>query len=201
MPASSPSVQSGWLVLRPPGSKSSSTKRFFLLLPDFVLYSFRTEVDPCALTATPVPGFTVLTGAQLKGDSGCSEKDRDKVIKMYHPPSKRTYFFAGTSAKSGTDIRVFETREASISGVNVPVARVQRVDEEISVPTVTTDVITAEPDVVEPSTFTTAPAPTVDPTPTSTPTTTPTSDPTPSPAPDPTPYTPPDTGGGGGYGY
>ena len=109
--------------------------------------------------------------------------------------------FAGTSAKSGTDIRVFETREASISGVNVPVARVQRVDEEISVPTVTTDVITAEPDVVEPSTYTTAPAPTVDPTPTSTPTTTPTSDPTPSPAPDPTPYTPPDTGGGGGYGY
>ena len=109
--------------------------------------------------------------------------------------------FAGTSAKSGTDIRVFETREASISGVNVPVARVQRVDEEISAPTVTTDVITAEPDVVEPSTFTTAPAPTVDPTPTSTPTTTPTIDPTPSPAPDPTPYTPPDTGGGGGYGY
>ena len=109
--------------------------------------------------------------------------------------------FAGTSAKSGTDIRVFETREASISGINVPVARVQRVDEEISAPTVTTDVITAEPDVVEPSTFTTAPAPTADPTPTSTPTTTPTSDPTPSPAPDPTPYTPPDTGGGGGYGY
>ena len=109
--------------------------------------------------------------------------------------------FAGTSAKSGTDIRVFETREASISGVNVPVARVQRVDEEISAPTVTTDVITAEPDVVEPSTFTTAPAPTADPTPTSTPTTTPTSDPTPSPAPssDPSPST--DSGGGGGYGY
>ena len=99
MPASSPSVHSGWLVLRPPGSKSSSTKRFFLLLPDFVLYSFRSEVDPCALTATPVPGFTILTGSQLKGDSGCSEKDRDKVIKMYHPPSKRTYYFAGTSAQ------------------------------------------------------------------------------------------------------
>jgi len=109
--------------------------------------------------------------------------------------------FAGTSAKSGTDIKVFETREASISGVNVPVARVQRVDEEISAPTVTTDVITAEPDVVEPSTFTTAPAPTADPTPSSTPTTTPTSDQTPSPAPssDPSPST--DSGGGGGYGY
>jgi len=98
VPASSPSVHSGWLVLRPPGSKSSSNKRFFLLLPDFVLYSFRSEVDPCALTATPVPGFSILTGSQLKGDSGCSEKDRDKVIKMYHPPSKRTYYFAGTSA-------------------------------------------------------------------------------------------------------
>ena len=100
MPASTPSVHSGWLVLRPPGSKSVSNKRFFILLSDFVLYSFRSEVDCSALTATPLPGFTVLTGAQLKGDSGsgCSEKDRDKVIKMFHPSSKRTYYFAGTTA-------------------------------------------------------------------------------------------------------
>jgi len=100
VPASTPSVHSGWLVLRPPGSKSVSNKRFFILLSDFVLYSFRSEVDCSALTATPLPGFTVLTGAQLKGDSGsgCSEKDRDKVIKMFHPSSKRTYYFAGTTA-------------------------------------------------------------------------------------------------------
>ena len=31
--------------------------------------------------------------------------------------------FAGTSTKSGTNIRVFESREASISGVNVPVSK------------------------------------------------------------------------------
>ena len=110
--------------------------------------------------------------------------------------------FAGTTAKSGTDIRVFETREASISGVNVPVTRVQRVEEDIVTTVSTTDVITADPEVTQPTTQTTTVSPE------STPTTTPTSSPTPSPAPDPTPYTPPSTdsgsssgGGGGGYGY
>ena len=88
---------SGWLVLRPPGSKSSSNKRYFILLADFVLYSFRSETEEDALTATPLPGYTVLTGQALKGDSGCGEKDRDKVIKMFHPSSKRTYYFAGTN--------------------------------------------------------------------------------------------------------
>ena len=110
--------------------------------------------------------------------------------------------FAGTTAKSGTDIRVFETREASISGVDVPVTRVQRVEEDIVTTVSTTDVITADPEVTQPTTPTTTVSPE------STPTTTPTSSPTPSPAPDPTPYTPPSTdsgsssgGGGGGYGY
>ena len=110
--------------------------------------------------------------------------------------------FAGTSARSGTNIRVFETRAASISGENVPVARVDRVRENVEAPTDTTRTITAEPDVVEPSTFTTAPAPTVtsDPTPSPAPTVDPT--PSPSPSPSPAPYTPPNTGGGGGgYGY
>ena len=110
--------------------------------------------------------------------------------------------FAGTSVNSGTNIRVFETREASILGVNVPVARVNRVDETIETSVVsTTDTITVEPDVVTP-TSPTSPSVTVDPTPS----TSVTVDPTPSPAPDPTPYTPPpstDSGGsgGGGYGY
>ena len=110
--------------------------------------------------------------------------------------------FAGTTAKSGTDIRVFETREASISGVDVPVTRVQRVEEDIVTTVSTTDVITADPEVTQPTTPTTTLIPE------STPTTTPTSSPTPSPSPDPTPYTPPSTdsgsssgGGGGGYGY
>ena len=111
--------------------------------------------------------------------------------------------FAGSSSKSGTNIRVFETREASISRVNVPVSRVTRVDETIDVQTVTTETITAEPETTTPQT---GPAPTS--TPDSTSTTTPTSTPTSSPTPDPTPYTPPSTdsggssgGGGGGYGY
>jgi len=107
--------------------------------------------------------------------------------------------FAGSSVNSGTNIRVFETRAASISGENVPVARVDRVRGDVEEPTDTTQTITSEPDVVEPSTFTTSPAPTttVDPTPP-----TPTVDPTPSPSPSPAPYTPPpSTGGGGGYGY
>ena len=110
--------------------------------------------------------------------------------------------FAGTSVNSGTNIRVFETREASILGVNVPVARVNRVDETIETSVVSTnDTITVEPDVVTP-TRPTSPPVTVDPTPS----TSVTVDPTPSPAPDPTPYTPPpstDSGGsgGGGYGY
>ena len=111
--------------------------------------------------------------------------------------------FAGTSVNSGTNIRVFETREASILGVNVPVARVNRVDETIETSVVsTTDTITVEPDVVTP-TRPTSPSVTVDPTPS----TSVTVDPTPSPAPDPTPYTPPPStdsggsGGGGGYGY
>ena len=53
--------------------------------------------------------------------------------------------FAGTSAQGGTNTEVFETREASISGVNVPVARVNRVEEDIQTSTTpTTQTITAE---------------------------------------------------------
>tara|TARA_R100000353_G_scaffold130598_1_gene92699 strand:- start:1367 stop:2575 length:1209 start_codon:yes stop_codon:yes gene_type:complete len=107
--------------------------------------------------------------------------------------------FAGTSAQGGTNIRVFETREASISGVNVPVARVNRVEEDIQTSTTpTTQTITAEPETtrVAPTPPTAAPDSTPAPSPSVAPT------PTPSPAPDPTPYTPPSTGGGGGgYGY
>ena len=99
IPACHPAaVHSGWLVLRPPGSKAVTSKRFFLLLPDYVLYSFRSAEDTSALTATPVPGFTVLTGLGLKGDGGCTERDREKVIKLVHGHSRRTYYFAGTSA-------------------------------------------------------------------------------------------------------
>ena len=101
--------------------------------------------------------------------------------------------FAGTSTKSGTTIRVFESREASISGVNVPVARTARTDEALTTRSATTtDVITAEPDVVEPTTYTTAPAPSPSPSPSPAP--------APSPAPSPSPPPSPPPSGGGGYG-
>ena len=103
--------------------------------------------------------------------------------------------FAGTSTKSGTNIRVFESREASISGVNVPVARTVRSDTTLDTRTTTvTDVITAEPETVEPTTFQTAPAPSPTPSPTPSPA------PAPSPAPSPTPPPSPPPSGGGGYG-
>ena len=65
--------------------------------------------------------------------------------------------FAGSSTKSGTNIRVFESREASISGVNVPVARTVRQDQTIrtstSTPTTETQTVTPEPQITQPSTY------------------------------------------------
>ena len=110
---------SGYLVLKPSSQTSASFrsaagKRWFALLPDFVLYTYRTEGDAFALTATPMPGYTVLYGNELKGDGSVSEKDRDKIIKMVFLPSafvgghgglqvggaqsgyRKAYYFAGT---------------------------------------------------------------------------------------------------------
>ena len=68
-------------------------------MPDLVLYSFRSSTDTSALTASPLPGCSVTTGAQLKGDSGCSEKDREKVVKLVQGGSRRVYYLAGTSSQ------------------------------------------------------------------------------------------------------
>ena len=45
-------------------------KRWFALHTDFVLYSFKCEADDQALTATPVPGFTVTHLQVSFADSG-----------------------------------------------------------------------------------------------------------------------------------
>ena len=110
---------SGFLVLKPGVGSSSraakSVKRWFALLPDFVLYAFRTELDERAMTATPLPGYTVLTGAQLRGDPAVAERDRDKIIKMFVQQSsngvnsdpssisqlvfQKVYYFAGSSVE------------------------------------------------------------------------------------------------------
>jgi len=68
------------------------------------MYTFLTENDTQALTATPLPGYTLLTGQELKGDSVVSEKDREKTIKMLHtysqippPECRKAYYFTGNS--------------------------------------------------------------------------------------------------------
>ena len=66
---------SGFLVLKPGVGSSSraakSVKRWFALLPDFVLYAFCTELDERAMTATPLPGFPcrLCTAAALFSNS------------------------------------------------------------------------------------------------------------------------------------
>ena len=107
--------------------------------------------------------------------------------------------FAGSSTKSGTNIRVFESREASISGVNVPVARTVRQDQTIrsSTPSIETETVTAEPSITQPSTYV---PPSPSPSPSPSPAPAPSPSPSPSPAPSPTPPPSPPPSGGGGYG-
>ena len=112
VPADSSNIMSGYLVVkgssRGPSVKFTG-KRWFSLLPDFVLYTFRSSSDQEALTATPMPGYSVWTGSELRGDSSVTEKDRDRVIKMCYQPGsnssgmtpvqngfRRVYYLAGT---------------------------------------------------------------------------------------------------------
>ena len=57
-------------------------KRWFALLPDFVLYSFKSDEALEALTATPIPGLTVLGGPDWKGDTVVSDKEKHLYLKL-----------------------------------------------------------------------------------------------------------------------
>ena len=76
-----------FFVLKPVIGRSrcvaESDKRCVYLLSDFVLYAFRTELDECAMTATPLTGHTVLTGAQLRDDPAMAKRDSHNIIKMF----------------------------------------------------------------------------------------------------------------------
>ena len=68
MNAETPSVLSGYLLLKTRGK--TWNKRWFALRSDFVLYSYRAhQGESRAMTATPVPGFTVslLSGCSSTG--------------------------------------------------------------------------------------------------------------------------------------
>ena len=90
IPASCESIQSGYLMLKSGGSGGGSkpVKRWFALLPDFVLYSFKSAESSEALTATPIPGHTVMGGAELRGDSLVTEKEREKMVKLFYSPNQ-----------------------------------------------------------------------------------------------------------------
>ena len=154
---------------------------------------FEVERDPLPVEpiATDIVQVFDLIGLNVNGFVG----GKEYYGNVYFVDGVK---FAGTSANAGTNIRVFETRESSISGESVPVARVVRRDADIQTQVAASQQITAEPDVSEvviPPT--TAPSSTPTSTPTSTPST-PTPSSTPSPAPSPPSTPPPDTGGGGG---
>ena len=81
MPAKCQSILSGYLHLKSGGGGGTKpVKRWFALLPDFVLYSFKSNEASEALTATPIPGLTVMGGADWKGDAMVS--DKDKTLKL-----------------------------------------------------------------------------------------------------------------------
>ena len=67
MSVDTPSVLSGYLSLKTRGK--TWTRRWFALRSDFVLYSYRSgdQGEDRAMTATPVPGFSV---SLLSGSSG-----------------------------------------------------------------------------------------------------------------------------------
>lgn len=88
--ADAPSVISGYLQLKARGK--SWQRRWFALHSDFVLYSFRSHVDHSAVTATPVPGYTIAKALDYKGES---VGDKEKIFKMYH--AKKMYYFQAVS--------------------------------------------------------------------------------------------------------
>ncbi|XP_003393762.1 FYVE, RhoGEF and PH domain-containing protein 4 [Bombus terrestris] len=92
--ASASSVISGYLMLKTQPSKSW-TRRWFALHADFVLYTFKSESENMALTATPMPGFIVTEGIKLSDEDPLSHKDRPKALKIHH--SRKSYYLQALS--------------------------------------------------------------------------------------------------------
>ncbi|XP_050693342.1 FYVE, RhoGEF and PH domain-containing protein 4-like isoform X3 [Eriocheir sinensis] len=85
-------VIQGFLQLKT--HRKTWVKRWFALHTDFVLYSFKCEADDQALTATPVPGFTVTHLQGTRNESGISDKEKERAFKLHH--AKKQYIFQAT---------------------------------------------------------------------------------------------------------
>jgi len=82
-------ILNGYLQLK---TNKSWVRRWFVLLPDFVLYSFKVHTDQHAMTATPIPGYTVDKGKEFKGEI---VGDPEKIFKIHH--TKKVYYFQADS--------------------------------------------------------------------------------------------------------
>ena len=92
--AGAASVLSGYLLLKTQASKPW-TRRWFALHVDFVLYTFKTEAERTAMTATPMPGFTVTEGTELPDEDPLNTKDRVRAFKIHH--SRKCYYLQASS--------------------------------------------------------------------------------------------------------
>ena len=94
-------------------------KRWFALLPDFVLYSFKSDESSEALTATPIPGLTVMGGTDWKGDTVVS--DKEKALKLCYsnvtpsnnnshiPMAARKTYYLMANTKEDIERYIFDT--------------------------------------------------------------------------------------------
>ena len=94
VPAGAPSVLSGYLLLKTQASKPWA-RRWFALHVDFVLYTFKSDSENMAMTATPLPGFTVIEATELSDEDPLNAKDRIRAIKIYH--SRKCYYLQASS--------------------------------------------------------------------------------------------------------
>ena len=68
-------------------------EKFFLLLPDFVLYVYQNSEDPSAIRAIPLPGYSLDVHEQIQ------------TFKLYCQSLNKEFFFKANSDK---DFQRFE---------------------------------------------------------------------------------------------
>lgn len=87
-------VLSAYLLLKTQATKPW-TRRWFALHDDFVLYTFKSDTESLALTATPMPGYTLTEGAELPDEDALNPKDRKGTFKIHH--SRKCYYLHATT--------------------------------------------------------------------------------------------------------